>query len=319
MKTFPLSSWFLAVCLLTPPVVMAESSKKVLFINSYHAGYEWSDGVEKGIQQTLKEKPVELKKFYMDTKRQRDPEQIKQAALEAKAEIDRYQPDVVITADDNAAKHVIQPFYEDADIPFVFCGVNWDASVYGFPYRNTTGMEEVSLIQSLRDQLRDYAKGERIGIISINAVSGHRNANHFEKNLGQSFDRQVFVDDFEQWKRGFLSLQDEVDMIILENPKGIRGWNNEAGLMFIQENTRIPVGTTHVWLAPYALITIAKIPEEQGIWAASAALDILEGKQPSQIPIVKNRQGRLFINLRLGQKLDILFKPELIETAKILR
>nr|MDJ0882488.1 hypothetical protein [Gammaproteobacteria bacterium] len=205
MKTLLLSCGMIAAYLLAPTALMADTAKKVLFINSYHEGYEWSDGVESGIEQTLAEKPVTLKKFYMDTKRQRKPEQIKQAAFAAKDAIDRFQPDVVITADDNAAKHIIQPFYKNADVPFVFCGVNWDASVYGFPYQNTTGMEEVSLIHSLHNQLREYADGERIGIISINAVSGHRNAAHFEKNLGKAFDRQVYVDTFDEWKQGFIS------------------------------------------------------------------------------------------------------------------
>ena len=28
--------------------------KKVLYINSYHSGYEWSDGIEKGILEVFK-------------------------------------------------------------------------------------------------------------------------------------------------------------------------------------------------------------------------------------------------------------------------
>ena len=58
---------------------------------------------------------------------------------------------------------------------------------------DVTGMEEVSLIKSLHAQLRDYAKGDSIGLISIDAISGKRNANHFEKNLGRKFDQMVFV------------------------------------------------------------------------------------------------------------------------------
>ena len=64
--------------------------------------------------------------FRMDTKRNTDEEFKKTAALKAKAEIEASKPDVVIAADDNASKYLIQPYFKDASLPFVFCGVNWD-------------------------------------------------------------------------------------------------------------------------------------------------------------------------------------------------
>ena len=114
-------------------------ASKCLFISSYHTGYEWSDGVELGLRSTLQGE-CEIKQFDMDTKRNKDETSIKQAALAAKALIDEWQPDVVITADDNAAKHVIASHYRDAPIPFVFCGVNWSVEEYGFPYANTLSL-----------------------------------------------------------------------------------------------------------------------------------------------------------------------------------
>jgi len=61
----------------------------------------------------------------MDTKRRKTEQDKMAAALEAKALIESWQPDIVITADDNAAKFLVQPFYRDKDLPFVFCGINW--------------------------------------------------------------------------------------------------------------------------------------------------------------------------------------------------
>lgn len=262
---------------------------------------------------------MELHKFYMDSKRKRSSEEIEAAAKAARDLIQSSQPDVVITSDDNAAKHVIQQYFRDSSIPFVFTGVNWDSSIYGFPYSNVTGMEEVSLIKSIKNQLRTYAKGESIGLISIDAISGRRNAEHFEKELGRPFDQTLYVKTFAEWKQKIVELQKRVDMVILENPDGISGWDNKAGLKFIQENTLVPIGTTHVWLAPYALLTIAKIHQEQGRWAAQTVQRILQGTKPGDIPIVKNKQGRLYINLNIGQRLGVIFEPELIKTATIIR
>lgn len=303
----------------TSAIAEYSDNNRILFINSYHAGYEWSDGIEKGLETGLQGKKVELEKFYMDSKRKREPEAIKTAAEMARQKIEAFKPDIVITADDNAAKHVIAPHYKDSAIPFVFTGVNWDASVYGFPFANVTGMEEVSLIRSLMDNLSKYAKGNRKGLISIDAISGQRNVDNFEKELGYSFDKVYYVKSFDEWKQRFLDLQSEVDLLILENPKGITGWDNQSGKEFIEANTRIPTGTTHIWLAPYAVLTIAKIPEEQGAWAAETALAILGGKPPREIPVVKNKQGKLYLNLKLATPIDIVFDYSMIKNAEIIK
>jgi hypothetical protein len=59
----------------------------------------------------------------MDTKRNKDHSYIEQKAREAKSLIEDWRPDVVITADDNAAKYLIKPCYKDHKVPFVFCGI----------------------------------------------------------------------------------------------------------------------------------------------------------------------------------------------------
>ncbi|MES9974447.1 MAG: hypothetical protein ABW094_09315, partial [Candidatus Thiodiazotropha sp.] len=123
-------------------------ANKCLFISSYHTGYAWSDGVESGLRETLGGK-CELKQFDMDTKRHKDEVSKKEAARKARELIERWRPDVVITADDNAAKYVIKPFFKDHQVPFVFCGINWNVDEYGFPYSNTTGMVEVAPIDVL--------------------------------------------------------------------------------------------------------------------------------------------------------------------------
>ena len=96
----------------------AADEAKCLFVSSYHQGYAWSDGVERGLRKTL-EGGCQLRQFDMDTKRKKSVEDKKAAANEAKALIESWQPDIVITADDNAAKFLIQPYFKDKDLPFV--------------------------------------------------------------------------------------------------------------------------------------------------------------------------------------------------------
>ena len=81
--------------------------KKILYINSYHIGYEGSDPITESIQGVLKNYPIELKIVYMDTKRNSSEEFSKAAALKARAVIEEFRPDVVIASDDNASKYLI--------------------------------------------------------------------------------------------------------------------------------------------------------------------------------------------------------------------
>ena len=92
-------------------VVMAKSyaGKKVLFVDSYHQGYAWSDGITSGIKSVLESKGVELKIIQMDTKRNTSEDFKKEAAAKAKSVIESFHPDVVIAADDNASKYLIAP------------------------------------------------------------------------------------------------------------------------------------------------------------------------------------------------------------------
>lgn len=294
------------------------SDKKVLHIDSYDDGYDWSIGIGQGVKNVLVDTGVALKTIYMDTKRHTDESFIQHAALKVKQEIETFQPDVVIASDDNASKYVVMPFYRDAELPFIFCGVNWDINVYQYPYNNTTGMVEVEPIDSLITNLKQYAHGSRLGFLSPDELSEHKIAENHEQRFGIHYDKAYFVKTFDEWKQRFLDLQNSVDMVILTNNGGIAGWNNAEAQQFVEANTKIPVGTPHDFMMPYALLGITKLSEEQGEWAAQAALKILDGAKPADVPLTQNKKGKLYINMRIGAHLGIFFTPELLEMAEII-
>ena len=53
------------------------------------------------------------------------------------------------------------------------------------------------------------------------------------------------------------------------------------------------------------------MPEEQGRWAALAALKILDGVDPSRIPLAYNKEGRLYFNRQIAARLGIEEYPPL--------
>jgi ABC-type uncharacterized transport system substrate-binding protein len=290
------------------------AGKKVLFIDSYHEGYAWSDGITNSVKRSLDGSGVELKIIRMDTKRNKDKEFKKNAAQKAKSIIEQYNPDVVIAADDNASKYLIVPFYKDASLPFVFCGVNWDASGYGFPTKNVTGMVEVAPVPQLFDLLKAYARGDQIGFLAPDLLTAKKDAKNYGKAIGVKL-TAYFAKDFEDYKKGFLKLQDQVDVLLLGSDGGLYKDHADEMKAFIEANSKIPSGSTHDFMADYALVGFAKLAEEQGDWAAETALKILGGASPDSIPVTKNEKGKLIINTRIAKNLGVEIPFEILESA----
>ncbi len=308
-----------AVLTLAAAPAAAQSGKKVLYVDSYHQGYEWSDGITDGIRKVLGPSGVKLEIVRMDTKRHGDEKWKKQAALEAKAAIERLKPDLVIVSDDNAVKYVLAAFYRDAALPFVFCGVNWDASPYGLPYRNATGMVEVALTTQLVDRLKEYAKGSRVGYLTAETETERLDQRAYHDTLHLRFAKDRFVRTFAEWKAAFAELQGEVDVILLGNNAGISGWSDAEAAAFADAHAKVVTGAVYDWMMPYTMLGLTKIPAEQGIFAAKAALQILNGARPASIPVTPNKEGKIHLNARLAGKAGIVFKPELVRNAVVVK
>jgi ABC-type uncharacterized transport system substrate-binding protein len=303
------------------------AKKKVLFVNSYHRGYEWSDGIVEGAMDAFGAKmhsdgeidnsqsKVILKVIYMDTKRNKSEEFKKKAALETKDLIESWQPDVVITSDDNAAKYLIVPYYKDSDLPFVFSGVGLDASAYGFPTKNITGMLEVSFISEMVETLSKYAGGKRIGRLAPDVLTHRKAASHYREVQGITLHKDVYVKTFDEWKKVFRDIQKQVDILLIVSHAGLDRWSEEEAQEFTDTYTIIPTASTQSWMIPYCLLSYSKDPREHGQWAARTALEILEGRSPADIPIVYNRKAGINLNMHLAKKLNITFPIELIEQA----
>lgn len=300
---------------------------KVLYINSYHPGYEWSDGIESAILRSFNIPiaeitsqgegvgDVRLKVIYMDSKKQYAEAYLKKKGQEIKVFTEDWHPDVVITSDDNAAQYVIAPYFRNHTIPFVFCGINWDASEYGLPAANVTGMLEVQLIDEILDYLKPLAKGSRVGFLKGDDTSARKEAAFYEDRFALSLTTR-FVRNFAEWQHEYLALQQDVDMLLLGNAASISDWNPAEAKKMVADHTLIPSGNWDLWMAPYALMTFATKPEEQGRWAAATAKEILSGKDPSSIAVTQNVVAHVVLNMQLANKLKVKFPISLIDQAE---
>jgi ABC-type uncharacterized transport system substrate-binding protein len=295
------------------------AGKKIVYVNSYHEGYPWSDGIEAGLHKVLDGTGVELKIIRLDTKQHPEAAFGQEAGQKAKAEIDAFKPDVVITSDDNSQKYLVAPYLKGTGTPVIFNGVNWDASAYGYSPDQITGMVEVELPDQLVDLLKSYTKGERLGYITIDTETERKVSDIYNQRFFGGQMKTYWVTNQEEFKTAFLQAQQEVDILFIGNNAGSSDtWDEAAMKQFFLANTTIPTGSINDWMAPYALLTLAKSSEEQGEWSAQAALKILDGMKVSDIPVAQNKKGQLIANLMLADKLKIVFAPSVLKNAVIL-
>ena len=307
--------YVICLCLLsTIAVLPGHAAKRVLYVDSYHEGYEWSDGVTEGIRSVLGNAGVDLKIFRMDTKRNTDEAFKKHAALQAKELIASFHPDVVIASDDNASKYLIVPYFKNTNLPFVFCGVNYSADDYGFPCANVTGMLELPPAVKLIYSLKHFKRVVKVGYLAADTLTERKDGEYTKQDIREEFIER-YIKTFDEWQTAFNDLQNKVDVLIIGNNGGIKGWNDNKARQFALENTRIPTGCLLDWIAPVVFLGATRSAQEQGSYAASTALRILDGTPPASIPIVGNVQANIIINLKIAKKLGIKVPGSFLQIA----
>ena len=292
--------------------------KKILWVNSYHEGYSWGDGIGRGIRKILAGSGADLKVWYMGTLRNRSEAYGQKAGRLANRVVEEYRPDVLIASDDNAQRFLVEPYLKGSNLPVIFCGVNREPAEYGYPASNVTGMHEVDFVGDLVRQMRAFAGGDRLGMIACKRET--------DKIIAEAYNHYVFdgrlkvylVETLAEFKESFLRAQQEVDILCLPNNAGIEGWEDEIAEKFILEHTRIPTGGLNPWMKPFVIFNLAKIPEEQGEYAAATALRILAGESPEDIPVTQNRHAALTVNLKMAQATGIVIPVPLLKTAEII-
>lgn len=303
---------------------------RVLVVDSYHAGYPWGDGIRQGIREALgltngnferavsADGTIVRRVEFMDTKRNPEPAWAEAQSERIMGVVAAWRPDVVIACDDASVQYLVLPHLLGGNLPVVYCGVNWDASIYGLPAANVTGMIEVDQVEALVDALRPHARGDRVGLLLLDGTASQRDVDSLHRHT--DLDPLVrLVDDYAGWKDAFVAMQDEVDMLLIkQNITGLPEWDLEDAVTFTAEATRIPTGTPTEPVMRCVLAAFIKNPTEQGAWAAHATRRILDGTAPADIEPGVNKESRVFLNMTLACKLGVRFPMELIERASFL-
>ena len=143
---------------------MALPAKSILVVDSYHAEYSWTNVCRRGLEENLD--PGHQVTFYeMDTKRI-DPSRFAERAEYIWKQIERSNPDLIVTMDDNALIYLGQRI-ADEGYPLVFMGVKqtswfifqrwlYPASCYRYSRVATLHTKPISPVQTITDEKSTY-------------------------------------------------------------------------------------------------------------------------------------------------------------------
>ena len=303
----------------------ATAAGKVLLVQSYHQGYSWSDDIAAGVRKGLQGSGATLEVFYMDTKRKTSEAWKVRAGTLAKERVAAFKPDVVIAADDNAQSYFAKDYVGHSRPQIVFCGVNAEASAYGYPAANVTGiLERPFFVQSL-ELLRKIKKNVRtIALITDDGPTSDA-IRAYIKTLKSPL-RLLSLDQpstFHEWQTLIAKYQETADAIgiiayqTVKKTIGAESMDPKEVMAWTIANTKRPtVGFFDFAMRDGVLCGIAESGEEHGLTAAEITIKILRGKKAGDFPIRTAQKGKVTINLKTAQKLGLDIPAYIVQSAQ---
>jgi len=320
LKTLLSALLCLAVLLAAGAAHAEKARKNVLYLNSYHNGYAWSDEILQGLRAFFAESDfnVDMQIEYMDTKRYATPERAEALFQFYRDKFRDTTFDLIIASDDFAYNFVLD--YQDRllpGLPVVFCGVN-DLRVERLEGRtNVTGVvENTDYEATLRLAASQHPETARMIVIGDRSVTGAA----IQLQVREVAPRLAGILDFEYWD----------DMPLVEILERLRrtpnamlfiipvyleyeGHLNSADevLKIISDNVPLPAYSCWRFLLGSGCVG-GKMHSgvDHGRMAARLAFRILTGEKPSNIPMVTRFDDPFAFDYlvlrRLGIPLDSL-------------
>lgn len=322
MKNLILS--FIAVGLLCLSGCQDEK-KTLLLVYSYHPDFEWTANEDKGVMEILGTQDLSIERLYLDTKRHTDPvwmDSVGEAALNRIAEL---KPALVMLFDDNACR-LVGSKLSGSETPVVFCGLNNKPEDYGLTGDNITGIHEIEYYAQSYGLLQTLKPGiTRLGLFMDDSPTTEGMLKELQgKNEIPEITATIMTNDFAEWQKQLLFLQDSLDAIgilscsILKDtlgktltPKEVVSWTTA--------NSKIPeFATLDFSIYEGALCGVVESGYRQGKAAAEMAVRILAGEKPSSIPVTELEGGITLINKARATVLGISIPDDVAAAATVI-
>ncbi len=315
MKKVILLSLFLLICV-SVFCQLSDNIPNILVIQSYHSGYKWSDEVQNGIVNTLRDynSKVHISTEYMDTKRYSTKFDITEAKRIFTRKYKEMKFDLIITVDNFAYNFI----HEIGDtifhkVPIVFCGVN------GFEYSmlndktNIAGVnEKAGILQNFKLIRKIHPDVETIFVVNDETLTGkelNREIDKAKKWLPPTImleqPRNISMEDLKV-KLGNLSPNTIVLYTIFFKDGNNKFFEFDNSIIEVVNASNSPVYACWDFSLDYGTVGgFMNNGAYQGEKAAKKAIYILEGNDPQEAGIDMTSANRYMFDYKALQRWEI--------------
>jgi PAS domain S-box-containing protein len=271
---------------------------RVLLLNSYHDGYEWTDDIVHGASEVLRgaKKTVQINTEYMDIRRHRDPSFLDTLADFYKIKFAKRHFDAIIASDDPAIKFLLKRHDEIfPGVPVIFCGLNEYRGSSGYIYQNPearkwlTGVVETVDVEETIGLALKLLPGTKTIVTVGEAADLHYDVDsqraHPGLNVRRLNTQTLPLEEIGKELAGLPS-----DSIVLLSAFSRDSSDHQLSLaessQFVCERSAVPVFGLNKNTLGRGIVG-GKLTDGyfQGFEAAKYALAVLNGTPPSAIPI----------------------------------
>lgn len=305
------------------------SNKSVLYLNSYHDGYQWSDTVLSGIRSKLAEGPykIDLQIEYMDTKKFNIEEVIEDLLILYKAKFKNEKFDAIIISDDDAFDFILK--YRDEflpDVPLIFCGVN-SLKKEELSMGNITGIVENFDFQNTIDiALKLHPNKNRMVVVGADDTTSIAIRDRIEA-LVPLYRGRLQVDywvgfGLDEVQNKVQELPDDTFLFFIPYYQvlGDLFYTAEEVAAAIYEHSSVPIYSSWEFLLGHGVVGGNVISGfKHGRRAAEMMLETLGGQNADLIPVRLEVQGTYEFDFevmkRLGLSMELLPEQSIIVNA----
>ena len=320
-------------------------NRKLMLVQSYWTNYKWGIDIEKGVLEALSVSPeilyqepenreglgikegltskvgnieVELMIVCMDTKRRSDDAWKKESGEKTLSLIDKFNPDVVILADDNAQQYVGKAIVNK--VPIVFCGVNQEYTAYYSKEDQVTGLHERMNFIASSDLLKEvFPDVSRLVLLTDFTETSASVISQFKAET-LPFDRieSFAFEAAQEYKNKLKSLQGEKETAIAIFNLNFRDMNQEEAIAWTVTNSKLPEMTFQTnTVEGGLLLTSAVSGVSHGREAVEKSLSIFKGSPANDIPVTVPRKGDIAVNQARARMLGIELPVTLLNAAEV--
>lgn len=296
------------VCALDVLLIAFNLNKpRVFILHSYDQDYSWVRDINEGLVRVLKNRPYNIRYFYMNTKRNPGKEFKERVGESVTRMIREWNPDVLIAVDDDAQKFAAQKFVNDPKIRIIFTGVNAFPEDYGYDKaENATGMLERLPFQAFKEVFLQILPSDRRRVMHI--ADSSSTSVFIQKEI-EALDwsplqltETILCDTIEDWDRAVDRANREADVLFVTHYHTIKDKNGiviepKKIIERTEPKLRVPaIGSWGFYVEDGGMMAVAVSPFEQGEEAAKMAVRVIEDKVSTKsIPIQKSHLFVIYI------------------------